>query len=204
MERQWLPVNMQVHYCPVCSMVMYLLDGTRNLHFHLNDGLCSHPYSKSFQGCLAIAMVRASEAQAYAKQGVWTEWSRGSVTGLTVSLSEQHAAILVAGLALFVQMMGTRLWVILRFLVHQLRVTTKVRPAYYHQQQALLRNSGSSSSFLVDIIYVVARWRKKLGRSIGSFSVLWLLALDHLISLTVLPWAAVFKTGESGRQSGYK
>lgn len=131
-------------------------------------------------------MVRASEAQAYAKQGVWTEWSRGPVTGLTVSLSEQNAAILVAGLALFIQMMGTRLWVILRFLLHQLRVTEKVSPAYYHQQQALLRNSGSSSSFLVDIVFVVARWRKKLGRSIGSFSMLWLVALVHLIGLTVL------------------
>ena len=73
-------------------------------------------------------------------KGVWINWSKGQVKGATLTTSTTTGAILVALLALFIQFTGSRLWRILRFTLHQIRVSKGPQDGLYYQQQVILRN----------------------------------------------------------------
>ena len=93
-------------------------------------------------------MPQALDASAYVFQGVWTNWSKKGVLGVTLTLSPANAAVLVAILALFVQMTGSQLWTVIQFTFHQHRASEVPKDALYHQQQAVLRNNPSDLNTL--------------------------------------------------------
>jgi hypothetical protein len=75
--------------------------------------------------------------------GVWTNWSQGSVAGLTLTTTIQNGGLLIAFLALFVTFSGTCFWSIISVVIHQILGRQGPQTASYHQQQAILRNSDT-------------------------------------------------------------
>jgi hypothetical protein len=65
-------------------------------------------------------------------------------------------------LALLVSVAGGQFWNIVRFLVHQLRAREKKssRDGLFHQQQVVLRNTGSSFSVAWELSRASFKWRK--------------------------------------------
>lgn len=116
--------------------------------------------------------------------GVWKNWSEGPIVGATLTLSARNGVILVAVLALFIQLAGVHSWSIISFITHQLKATRESRDGLYHQQQATLRNSSSDISTLWRFTQIGLAWhplkRKSFRRSVGIM----LLALVHLVSFT--------------------
>ena len=80
--------------------------------------------------------------------GRWTRWADGRVMGSTVTLTSSDGDFLVAFLALFVSYVGSQLWGILRFLIHQWRANRRPADNFHRQQQAVLRNSTSPDAAL--------------------------------------------------------
>ncbi|ETS77197.1 hypothetical protein PFICI_11071 [Pestalotiopsis fici W106-1] len=79
-----------------------------------------------------------------AYNGIWVNWSYGSVLGATITLPQSQATLLIAFVAFFTTIIGTSLWRILCFaLYHTFSTPTTPRDAMYHQQQAILRNAQS-------------------------------------------------------------
>lgn len=116
--------------------------------------------------------------------GIWNDWSRGQITGSTLTLSNRNAAILIAILALFVSQAGSHSWTIICFITHQLRTTTKPRNGLFHQQQVILRNSvwGSDLGTIWQLGKLAWFWRGHGVRSVrGSIGIL-VLGILHLFA----------------------
>ncbi len=76
-------------------------------------------------------------------KGAWIDWSRGVVTGSTITLSARSDSALTAFLAFFVTIVGTCLWRIFSFIIHQCSATADARDGLHHQHQLIFRNTGS-------------------------------------------------------------
>ncbi|EXA31818.1 hypothetical protein FOVG_16960 [Fusarium oxysporum f. sp. pisi HDV247] len=76
--------------------------------------------------------------------GSWTDWSRGSVLGATITLSSRDTSLLLAFIAAFVTVIAVRLWVIICFTVHQILSTNGKHDGLYYQRQVILRNTKSA------------------------------------------------------------
>jgi len=92
--------------------------------------------------------------------GIWTNWSHGSVAGLTLTTTLQNGGLLIAFLALFVTFTGTCFWSIVSFIIHQKMSRRAPQSAVYHQQQAILRNSDTSTAALWRLSRMSWTWRK--------------------------------------------
>lgn len=104
-------------------------------------------------------MTRAEDAASYIHQGFWVNWTKGRPLGATLTLEPQNAAVLIAITAVFVQLVGSQLWKILVFLLHQFRASRDSRDGLYHQQQVILRNSGTELGVVWQLIRVGFAWR---------------------------------------------
>ncbi|KAF2150220.1 hypothetical protein K461DRAFT_315187 [Myriangium duriaei CBS 260.36] len=78
--------------------------------------------------------------------GVWINYSKGVVLGATITLSSRYANILTAFLAAFVKFVGSQMWSILSFAIHQWRSSLADKDGLYHQRQVLFRNTNSPLS----------------------------------------------------------
>ena len=97
--------------------------------------------------------------------GAWINWSRGPILGATITLSQHNGSLFTAFLGIFVTIAGGACWHVLSFLIHQHRVGQdgKNKNALHHQQQIILRNSGSSTGTAWQMIRFI--WNKrKLGK----------------------------------------
>ena len=132
--------------------------------------------------------------------GVWTNWSKGAISGSTLTLPVRDGSILIALLALFIQIAGTQSWSIFCFIAHQLRTSKNAKDGLYHQQQATLRNNSSDIATVWRLASISLAWRSHGIRSTRKSFVLvlldcvisWpleLLVFCHLISLQ---WATKF------------
>jgi hypothetical protein len=90
-------------------------------------------------------MAEALDPAAYIYEGIWTNWSKGRVTGLTWTLCPTQATLLTNSLALFVTVAGGQLWTIIRFTVHQLRASglSPDEDELHFEQQLILRNAAT-------------------------------------------------------------
>lgn len=104
-------------------------------------------------------MPAAGSAVDYVYQGVWVNWSKGSLMGSTLTVNEYHASILSPALALFVSIAGAQLWGVFQFALHQFRATASARSLLYHQQQIILRNTSTDLNTLWRLIRVAIAWR---------------------------------------------
>ena len=92
-------------------------------------------------------MAQAADPSSYIYEGLWMNWTKGSLRGLTLTLSPTHTSVLTNLLALLVAMCGNQFWTILRFTLHQIFESSPCQknPHLLHnQQQVILRNSGSA------------------------------------------------------------
>ncbi|KAH8886884.1 hypothetical protein GQ53DRAFT_874475 [Thozetella sp. PMI_491] len=94
--------------------------------------------------------------------GVWTNWSRGSVMGLTVTLSRNNGNLVIAFAASFVAIVSSRFWRILCLVLHRYYSTPKPKDALHHQRQAILRNSANSEFSLWKFFQLCQAWRHRV------------------------------------------
>ncbi|KAF2800964.1 hypothetical protein K505DRAFT_344820 [Melanomma pulvis-pyrius CBS 109.77] len=92
--------------------------------------------------------------------GVWTNWSKGSVFGSTITMTQYNGNLLIAFIALFVSFVGTSLWRITGFVLHRLFSTTTAQDGIYHQRQAILRNAANATDAVWDIASVLWNSRR--------------------------------------------
>ena len=113
--------------------------------------------------------------------GIWTDWSKGRVSGSTLTLPVRDGTILISVLSLFIQLTGGQSWSILCFIAHQLRTTREDKDGLYHQQQATLRNNASDAGTSWHIAKIGWSWRTQTSKSISRSMWLIFLGLIHLL-----------------------
>lgn len=79
------------------------------------------------------------------QEGFWVNYSRGRTLGSTLTLADERANLLIAFVALFVGVVGTRVWILLAFAVHQYREGNGPKKRVDRKTQAILVNSKRSS-----------------------------------------------------------
>lgn len=84
--------------------------------------------------------------------GAWRNWSRASVAGWTLTLTERDGNILIAFAALFLTLVSTRLWKIACLCLHRFYSTPHARDTLHHQRQVILRNSPSPHAGLLTFL----------------------------------------------------
>ena len=93
--------------------------------------------------------------------GPWRNWTKGPIYGGTITLTLRDGSILISFFALFVRLVGSHLWSIFCYLLHQWRSKQGNRDAFHHQHQALLRNSSSAATTLWLWLKVGWAWRSE-------------------------------------------
>lgn len=93
--------------------------------------------------------------------GRWHDHSRGSILGDTVTLDVRWGSYLIAALSTFIGLVGTALWSLLAFVIHQCRVSRDNEDAVYFQQQVVYRNQGSTIGAFLDLVKIFWAWRRK-------------------------------------------
>ena len=114
--------------------------------------------------------------------GVWTNWSKGTISGSTLTLPVRDGAILIALLALFIQISGTQSWSIICFIAHQMRTSKEAKDGLYHQQQATLRNNSSDIATAWRFASIGLAWRSLGIRSTRKSLVLTITGVCHLLA----------------------
>lgn len=123
--------------------------------------------------------------------GAWINWSRGSILGATLTLTQRNGSLFTAFLGIFVTIAGGACWRILSFLIHQHRVRYDLKDNLYHQQQVILRNSGSSTGTAWQMIRFAWNNRKlEKKQSLTSLSII-ILAMCNTMLFAV---AGVFSS----------
>jgi hypothetical protein len=142
--------------------------------------------------CVIYTMPQALGASSHVYQGVWVYWGKGKTLGAMLTVAPSNASILVAVVAIFVQVAGSQLWKVFQLALHQRRATTKPRDGLHHQQQAILRNDTSDFSSIWQLLNVGFAWRRQktihpLRRSIA-------LAGWALLHFLLFAFAGIFST----------
>ncbi|ETS80554.1 hypothetical protein PFICI_08083 [Pestalotiopsis fici W106-1] len=128
--------------------------------------------------------------------GIWTNWSKGSVMGSTLTLTRKDASLLIALTAFFISFVGSRFWKIVCFLCHRYLSSSLTAPedALHHQRQVILRNSSAAESGLWTLIQVMWAWRHHASRSAVRLLPICLMALFCFVSFVL---AGVFSANIS-------
>ncbi|KAJ2976482.1 hypothetical protein NUW58_g8076 [Xylaria curta] len=117
--------------------------------------------------------------------GVWTNWSRGPVLGLTLTTTRERGNLLLVLTAFFISFVATRLWKIFCLALHRSYSTSEPRDTVHHQQQVILRNSSSPESGILSLLRLIIAYRSSLkGRLIRRLTPV-LLAILLLTGFTV-------------------
>jgi hypothetical protein len=117
--------------------------------------------------------------------GFWTNYGKGPVTGLTLTVSARNGGLLISFLTMFVRVAGSCAWNIIRFILHQSRSTSEPRDGLYHQQQASLKNASSQSQTLLKFLTLSWSWRSIADKTARRSLPILLLVAFHLAMFTV-------------------
>lgn len=109
---------------------------------------------------LTLVLAMSSLAGADIYHGAWVDWSRGAILGSTVTLSSRYASILTAFLALFVTVVGSCLWRISSFVIHQYSSSPDAKDGLHHQHQLIFRNTGSPAEAAKSFTEIAWHWRR--------------------------------------------
>ncbi len=108
--------------------------------------------------------MSAERATAYEIHlGTWTDWSRGSVLGATLTLTRQDGNLLIAFLAFFVALVGTRFWRLTCLILHFIYSKDSPSDAVHHQRQVFLRNAPNPEAAIWTLADMGFSWRYKAG-----------------------------------------
>jgi len=102
------------------------------------------------------------------RTGTWTDWSRGRVLGATLTLTRENGNLLIAFLAFFVFIVGTRFWRLACLLLHYF-YSKDSGDAVHQQRQVFLRNAPNPEEALWTLAHM--GWRR--GKSERIWSRLW-------------------------------
>ncbi|KAF2835846.1 hypothetical protein M501DRAFT_1019448 [Patellaria atrata CBS 101060] len=97
--------------------------------------------------------------------GFWNDWSKVSILRPVLTLRSDYAKIFLVLLTIFITIVGSQLWRIVKFILHQVRSDPHKRDALYHQQQAVLRNSQDPYGALWYFAQLGWTWRSSTSRS---------------------------------------
>jgi hypothetical protein len=114
--------------------------------------------------------------------GIWTNWSHGSVLGLTLTTTKPNGNLIISFLAIFIAFVAARLWKTICLALHRAYSTNEHRDTLHHQRQVVLRNSPSPGSGLLSFLRLLFAWR---GLHLKSHLRLWPLILLSFICLIV-------------------
>lgn len=117
--------------------------------------------------------------------GAWINWSRGLILGSTITLSQRDGTLLTAFLGIFVTVAGAGCWRILSFWIHQHRAKQGPTDAIHHQQQAILRNSGTPGAAAWQLTQLAWHWRKSAAKSIVRSLPFIILAICNMLLFAV-------------------
>ncbi|KAI8631353.1 hypothetical protein F5Y19DRAFT_483195 [Xylariaceae sp. FL1651] len=116
--------------------------------------------------------------------GVWTNWSRGSVFGPTLTTTKVYGNLLIAFTAVFIGFVASRFWRILCLCLHRLYSTPKPRDTMHHQRQVILRNSTAPEASLWNIVQMLWAWRSARSTRLLSLLPTILLAITTIAAFT--------------------
>jgi hypothetical protein len=102
-------------------------------------------------------MSAVSDSHIYT--GAWIDYSRGHVFGATITLSARNGGLLTSFLGVFVTIVGGQFWLILSFIIHQIRASKEPRDGLHHQQHNILRNSTSAGPAAYQFTQLAIYWR---------------------------------------------
>ena len=140
----------------------------------------------------------SQQAGAHIHIGKWTNWSYGPIYGATFTLSERDGTLLSNFLALFVSAAGAAIWRSVSYIIHQCRAGPRLKDGLHHQQQAILRNTGSPGDASWRLIQIPFYWWDHTKRPLARSLPLAALALIYMVSIGL---AGVF-SGEVTKPAG--
>lgn len=94
--------------------------------------------------------------------GIWINHAVGGVYASTLTLSSRNGAYLIAVLALFIRIVGSAMWSIMRLFLFRYYWTRVPTGGLDHQRQAILRNTTTEVSA---ILMLYNLWSSRRGRS---------------------------------------
>ncbi|KAI1079547.1 hypothetical protein F5B20DRAFT_571027 [Whalleya microplaca] len=106
-----------------------------------------------------ITVSNASSYQSI-RTGIWTNWSRGSTFGATLTLHRQEADLLIAFTAFFIAFIGSRFWRLCCLVIHRCHSSSDPQGTFCYQRQVILRNSSSSEAGLWELTKLLWTWRR--------------------------------------------
>ncbi|KAF2186125.1 hypothetical protein K469DRAFT_687516 [Zopfia rhizophila CBS 207.26] len=121
--------------------------------------------------------------------GHWVNWAKGPVHGSTITMNSTTGAVIVAFLALYVQISGVYLWGLLCYIFYHRRISRGLHSGLYLQQQALLRNGESPLSVSFGFLRLGWSWKlhadRALVRNLFPFFLGVLYALSIIVAAIV-------------------
>lgn len=125
-----------MHSIRSSNYIIALVNGDESRRIFCDSHLSSTPHSLKLQFTMS---TNISPNEVYL--GHWIKWSYGPVRGSTLTLTQQHGALLTAFIAMFIGWAGTRIWRIFCFMVYSSLSKEDPQDAIYHQGQAVFRNA---------------------------------------------------------------
>lgn len=111
------------------------------------------------------AMSSLQISPQYVYQGFWIDWSYGKAFGSTITTTQNIGTLVVALLAVLIQITGSHFWDLIVFFIYISRAKRGDHDGFFYQQQILLRNNNGPRSILLDFIKLSLVWRYLVRRS---------------------------------------
>lgn len=112
-----------------------------------------------------VAIYAFMSGQIYV--GYWIDWSYGPISGARLTIPSETAGFLIAFIAIFSGWVGTAVWNLVAFTVHQWRCTVQPRDGLYHQLQSALCNNTTHISFAITASRIGYAWRNHATQALG-------------------------------------
>ena len=135
------------------------------------------------------------------RTGFWTDWSRRSILGATLTPSPRDGALLLAFIAAFVAAVSSQLWRIVGFAAHQIRARPGPHDGLYFQTQVVLRNACSPLGAAWLFLQQSWSWRRRVS---GAFRRTAIWAVFSILYLSSFASLAVFSSQVSGAASNLR
>ena len=134
--------------------------------------------------------------------GRWQDHSRGQILGDTIiTLDVRWGGHLIAALSTFIGLVGTALWSLLAFAIHQYRAAPDNEDAVFFQQQVVYRNQASTLDAFLDILKIFCAWRRRkaVGKRVNRLGRRsFLLSLPPLLIFAAFTTAGIFISEVAG------
>lgn len=136
----------------------------RAIYFAQNGLLPFFQIARAILSFLSFRIMSEIESQ-LVHRGVWSDVSRGTFLGRTITTDVRTGTFLIAIMAVLCSLGTTHLWHLVTFGIHQYRANGKPNDALYSQQQAILRTFPSPTAVLTEHAKLYMAWRRTKSHS---------------------------------------